>query len=102
VTATGRAALARARRVVRRTEDDLLADLGDDREVLRGLLVRALDGRLGTQAARRAPASDPQSRASASRSAATSALVGVDVLHVAARQPHEPGSSAGARDVRPR
>ena len=49
VTDTGRATLVRARAVVRRTEHDLLADLGDDRDVLRGLLVRALDGRLGTQ-----------------------------------------------------
>ena len=43
----GRTALARARSVVARTEDDLLADLGDDRAVLHRLLLTALQGRLG-------------------------------------------------------
>jgi len=47
VTDAGRTALARARSVVARTEDDLLADLGDDRAVLHRLLLTALQGRLG-------------------------------------------------------
>jgi DNA-binding MarR family transcriptional regulator len=47
VTDAGRTALARARSVVARTEDDLLADLGDDRATLRRLLLTALHGRLG-------------------------------------------------------
>ena len=47
VTDAGRAAADLARTVVARTEHELLADLGDDREVLRRLLQTALDGRLG-------------------------------------------------------
>ena len=49
VTDAGRATLHRAREVVRSTEDDLLADLGDERTELRRLLRTALDGRLGAQ-----------------------------------------------------
>ena len=49
VTDAGRATLRRARSVVRSTEDELLADLGDDQEVLRRLLQTALDGRLGAR-----------------------------------------------------
>jgi MarR family transcriptional regulator for hemolysin len=49
VTDAGRAALAQARAVVARTEDELLADLGDDRATLRRLLLTALTGRLGAQ-----------------------------------------------------
>lgn len=49
VTDAGASALDRARDVVRRTEDELLADLGDDRASLRRLLLTALDGRLGAQ-----------------------------------------------------
>ena len=49
VTDAGRATLLRARSVVRGTEDDLLADLGEDQEVLRRLLQTALDGRLGAR-----------------------------------------------------
>jgi DNA-binding MarR family transcriptional regulator len=47
VTDAGRVAADLARAVVARTELELLADLGDDREVLRSLLLRALAGRLG-------------------------------------------------------
>lgn len=49
VTEAGAATLGRAHDVVRRTEDELLADLGDDRATLRRLLRAALDGRLGAQ-----------------------------------------------------
>ena len=49
VTDAGRAALDRASALVLATEDDLLADLGDDRATLRRLLGAALAGRLGTQ-----------------------------------------------------
>ena len=49
VTDAGRATLHRARSVVRSTEDELLADLGDDQAVLRRLLQSALDGRLGAR-----------------------------------------------------
>ena len=49
VTDAGRAASDRGRAVVADAERELLADLGGDREVLRGLLLRALDGRLGAQ-----------------------------------------------------
>lgn len=49
VTDAGRTTAVRARAVVADTEDALLADLGDDREVLRALLLRALEGRLGAQ-----------------------------------------------------
>ena len=49
VTGAGVSALDRARAVVRRTEDELLADLGDDRATLRRLLLSALEGRLGAQ-----------------------------------------------------
>ena len=47
VTDAGRATLVRARAVVTRTEDELLADLGDDRATLHRLLLTALAGRLG-------------------------------------------------------
>lgn len=47
LTDTGRTALDRARTLVARTEDELLADLGDDRAVLHRLLLTALAGRLG-------------------------------------------------------
>lgn len=50
VTPTGRSALDRARARVRRTEDDLLAGLGDERAVLRRLLLAVLDGALGAHA----------------------------------------------------
>lgn len=49
VTDAGRTAADRARAVVADTEDEVLADLGDDRAVLRSLLLRALEGRLGAQ-----------------------------------------------------
>ena len=49
VTDAGRAAADLSRVLVARTEDELLADLGADREVLRRLLLRVLDGRLGAQ-----------------------------------------------------
>jgi DNA-binding MarR family transcriptional regulator len=47
VTDAGRATLGRAWSVVRTTEDELLGDLGEERAVLRRLLLTALDGRLG-------------------------------------------------------
>lgn len=50
VTDAGRAALGRARAVVRRTEGELLADLGDEHATLRRLLLTVLDGALGAQA----------------------------------------------------
>jgi MarR family transcriptional regulator, transcriptional regulator for hemolysin len=49
VTDAGRGALDRAHALVSATEDELLADLGDDRATLRRLLETALAGRLGTQ-----------------------------------------------------
>lgn len=49
VTDSGWATADAARAVVARTEHELLADLGNDREVLRSLLLRALAGRLGAQ-----------------------------------------------------
>ena len=49
VTDAGRATLERAGAVVTRTEDELLADLGDERATLRRLLLTVLSGRLGGQ-----------------------------------------------------
>lgn len=49
VTDAGRVALERARALVADTEDELLADLGEDRATLRRLLETALAGRLGAQ-----------------------------------------------------
>ena len=47
VTDAGRAALVRARAVVTRTEEELVAYLGEDRATLHRLLLTALSGRLG-------------------------------------------------------
>jgi hypothetical protein len=49
VTDAGRTTAERAGAVVADTEDDLLAELGDDRAVLRLLLLKALEGRLGAE-----------------------------------------------------